>query len=133
MGNAPVYMCWRSMVRRCTDPRVHNYHRYAGRGIVVCERWQTFENFYADMGDQPAGLTLERKDNNKNYEPNNCIWATPMAQANNRRSNKLITALGRTQTLAQWCRETGLRREKISNRLKRGWSEERAVTEASHR
>ena len=78
------YISWAHMKTRCQNPNNDRYHRYGGRGIKVCERWQSFENFLADMGVRPPGLTLERMDNDSNYEPGNCKWATQKEQANNK-------------------------------------------------
>lgn len=85
MGASREYNTWRTMIKRCQDPRVWNFHRYGGRGIRVCERWQKFENFYADMGEKPTDLQLDRINNDGNYEPGNCKWSTAKEQANNRR------------------------------------------------
>lgn len=79
------YMSWAAMIQRCTNPNNHAYRRYGGRGIKICKRWRKFENFIADMGRRPTGKSLDRKDNDGNYSPANCEWATPKQQANNRR------------------------------------------------
>ena len=127
--NTRVYKIWSDMLYRCTATTHSMSHRYAVRGIAVAERWKTFENFYADMGDPPDDTyTLERKDNDADYEPSNCIWATRTDQANNRSTSRFLTCDGRTQTLAQWAREVGCSPGKISRRLQRGWTIERALS-----
>jgi len=92
------------MRKRCSTGN-RQRHLYFDRGITVCERWQLFENFLADMGQRPPGMTLDRIDNDKGYDPGNCRWATPTQQRNNRRDTKLYTYAGKKMTLTDWVRE----------------------------
>lgn len=82
---SPTYRSWTSMLYRCEDPNYRQHEYYADRGIKVCDRWHRFENFLEDMGERPAGTSLDRVDNDGNYEPGNCRWATPKEQSMNRR------------------------------------------------
>jgi hypothetical protein len=124
-----LYKRWVDMRNRCNNRNNRSYPRYGGRGIRVCERWSSFENFRADMGEPPTPKhQIEREDNAKGYEPGNCRWATPKEQANNRRSSHLITLDGRTQTLQAWCDELGVKHSTVCMRIHQyGWSEERAL------
>ncbi|WP_199570603.1 hypothetical protein [Streptomyces murinus] len=83
--SSPLYASWAQMIQRCTNPDHKQWANYGGRGITVCERWLDFPNFLADMGERPAGLTLDRIDNNRSYEPGNCRWADVSTQNSNRR------------------------------------------------
>jgi hypothetical protein len=85
----PTYNSWGGMLQRCTNPATRNFHNYGGRGISVCERWRSFENFYADMGECPPKHSLDRIDVNGNYEPGNCRWATTKEQGRNKRTTVL--------------------------------------------
>lgn len=114
-----VYVIWKSMRQRCGNPKAFKYCNYGGRGISVCGRWLKFENFLADMGEPPDGLTIERIDNNGNYEPTNCRWATYTDQLNNRRNNRFVEAFGKRQTLTQWSRELNIPFTTLRNRLDR--------------
>lgn len=125
----PEYTTWLHMRERCKNPKCKDYGRYGGRGISVCERWNSFENFFSDMGDRPRGLTLERKDSNKNYTPENCKWASRAEQSKNKSSSKILTHNGKTQCASVWAEELGINRYTIYNRIGRyGWSIERALT-----
>ena len=95
-----AYGVWQAMRDRCTNPNRIDYHRYGGRGITVCARWDTFTNFLADMGEPPVGLTLDRVDNTKGYEPSNCKWATRMEQAINR-ERAVTVVIERVRKLAR--------------------------------
>ena len=92
-GASPTYNSWMNMLRRCTNPDHPRYADWGGRGIDVCDRWREFAAFVADMGEKPHGLTLERRDNDGDYTPDNCFWATPAVQAMNKRSTKLTPAM----------------------------------------
>jgi hypothetical protein len=116
----PIYKCWHSMIQRCTNPNNSSYADYGGRGITVCERWQHFMNFYADMGERPLNMTLDRVDNNGPYSPENCRWATTSEQSRNTRHTRMITFNGRTQCLQDWATEIGISHATIASRLKRG-------------
>ncbi len=128
-SRTPAHNSWRGMKDRCSNPRHHQFPDYGGRGISVCSRWaESFVAFLEDMGPQPPGFTLERKDNDGNYEPKNCIWASRQAQGRNKSNNRLLSLHGRTQPLAAWAEETGLKRSTIVMRLDRyGWTVERAL------
>lgn len=103
-----TYRTWGAMKARCSNPNLNNFKSYGGRGIKVCDRWKSdYLNFLADMGPKPAGLSLERIDNDGNYEPSNCRWATRFDQYQNRRNQTLVTFDGVTMTLKAWSRAKG--------------------------
>jgi hypothetical protein len=126
-----THSIWLNMKARCLNPRNASYPDYGGRGIKVCDRWLDYEAFRADMGRSPEGMSIERRDNNGNYEPGNCHWATIQEQANNRRNNTRLTLNGRTQTIAQWARELGVSESLLSYRVQEGWDDTRILTEPS--
>lgn len=127
-GRKRLYSIWATMLSRCRDQNCSTYYKYGARGIAVCERWSKFENFLADMGEPPtAKHTLDRKDNLGNYEPGNCRWATAIEQQNNTRRNRVLTLLGQSDTVANWCRRLGLKPGTVSYRVHHGWSDEKAL------
>lgn len=128
MGETSEYNRWNAMLQRCYNPNVESYARYGARGIKVCERWHEFENFYADMGPAPAGMTLERERNDEDYSPKNCKWATRSEQARNRRSNIVVTYDGVTACLLDHAKALGLPYKAVHLRVsKYGWSAEEAL------
>ncbi len=128
-SGTPIYAIWRSMMQRCYDKNSHAYNRYGGRGIAVCTEWKSFEGFYASMGEKPKGMSLERKDINGDYCPENVMWADAKTQANNRRSNIVLEHNGKTQTMQQWCDDLGLKIGTVWARINvYGYSVEKALT-----
>ncbi len=117
------------MRRRCNTPTHINFANYGGRGIKVCERWSKFENFLADMGERPEGATLDRIDQNGNYEPTNCRWADAKTQSANRRTAVYLEYNGRSLSLTEWAKLTGIDYRTLSKRVfKQNWPVEKALT-----
>lgn len=127
MKNTPTYYTWQSILKRCLNKNEDSFHLYGGRGITVCDEWRSFDSFFADMGVRPEGTTIERIDCNKGYSKENCTWATPAEQANNKRTTVRITCLGVTKTQAQWAYYAGIKQPTLSWRMKKGWSPEKAL------
>jgi len=128
MHNTSIYNIWAQMIQRCSNPKNTHYASYGGRGIKVCDKWKDFSNFYADMGKRPPSKTLDRKDNSLGYSKSNCQWATMKEQGNNRRTNLLISFNGKKKTLSQWADVVNLSYTCLGNRLRRGWSVEKALS-----
>lgn len=123
------YRIWAAMKTRCSNPRQKAYTYYGARGIRVCDRWLTFENFLDDMGIRPSDKhELDRIDNNGNYEPNNCRWSVKKDQARNRRNNILVAFRGETLVLSEWAERLGISYCCLYQRLSSGWSVESAFT-----
>lgn len=134
MSQTHVYSVWRMMLQRCENPKSPAYPNYGGRGIRVCDEWRDFERFFLDMGNRPAGYSIDRIDVDGPYCKENCRWATTAQQANNKRRNRVIEFRGRRQTLAEWADELGLDWHTIRSRLDNyGWSVERALSERPRR
>jgi hypothetical protein len=124
-----IFHIWQTMIARCHNPRHSGFRRYGARGISVCPRWRaSFTAFSDDIGKRPSpDHSVDRVDNNGDYEPSNCRWASLEEQAQNRSNTRWITIDGRTQCLSAWAREMGLNAQTIHERLQRGWSERDAV------
>ena len=130
----PLYHVWRSMVERCSNPNHPFAKDYIARGIIVCDRWKKFENFRADMGDfYHSHLTIERINNHEGYRPGNCKWDTMEAQANNRRTNVLLTHDGKTQTISQWSKELHIDKSTIRRRVIKGWPHSTCLSRSDFR
>lgn len=126
---APTYQSWTAMKSRCCCVGDQAYSQYGGRGITVCERWMRFEGFLADMGDRPDGTTIDRIDNDGNYEKSNCRWATRKQQQRNRHNNRMVTFNGDTRCVSEWAEIVGINVSTLWCRLTRSrWSVEKALT-----
>ncbi len=128
MGNAPIYQLWFGMRSRCETKSNSGYYAYGARGIKVCDRWQKFENFYADMGPRPEGMSLDRINNDGDYCPENCRWATRKEQAQNRRNNVFLTLKGETKCMSDWAKQYSISPALLWLRLKKGMSLEKALS-----
>lgn len=135
LTRSPEYKAWQGLKDRCYNKDAFQYPGYGGRGIVVCERWlQSFENFLEDMGFRPgAGYSIDRKDNNGNYEPTNCRWVTAETQANNKRTNRYYKFDDGYHTLSQISRKLKVSPATLDARLRYGMSPEEAFTKKFHR
>ena len=120
MEGTPTYAAWANMKHRCNRAHTSRFPNYSGRGVSVCERWLKFENFLADMGVRPPGLTIERIDNAAGYSPENCKWASRTEQQRNRRACNYLTIDGVTRCVLEWAEVSGVLRVTINQRLRKG-------------
>jgi len=126
-----MYSVYNGMIQRCNNPNNNNYHNYGGRGITVCDKWlNSFDLFCKDMGPRPYNKSIDRQDNNGHYEPNNCRWATTREQSLNTRRNHKLTYNGKTLTINEWAKCTGMHEATIRKRLRLDWTAEEALTVA---
>lgn len=124
------YMIWAGIKTRCLNKKSRPYKDYGARGITICDGWKnSFEQFISDMGLRPSkSHSIERLDNNGPYDPENCIWATSTKQANNKRNNHMLECYGKTQSVSDWARETGILATTLIMRIRAGWSSEKAIS-----
>jgi hypothetical protein len=122
---SPTYITWDRMLARCNDPSNKYYH---GCGITVCEAWLDFSNFLKDMGERPDGKTIDRIDNTKGYSLDNCRWATPIQQGNNRKNNVILTHNGISKTVTEWCKDLELSYTAIIKRANAGWADDKILS-----
>lgn len=129
MSQSRAYKAWINMKTRCGNANTHYYKDYGERGIRVCDRWQSFEAFHEDMGDPPSRThSIDRIENDGNYEPGNCRWATPTQQVRNRRNNIVVEYRGESKCLSEWAHLTGIPQNTLRYRLSHGWNADRAFT-----
>jgi hypothetical protein len=129
LTHRPLYVLWTGIKTRCYNPNEKIYPYYGGRGIRLCERWHNFVAFESDMGPRPSPKhSIDRIDNNGDYTPENCRWATRLEQSGNRRNNIQLTHNGETHHVKEWARRVGLTYETLLVRVKRGWSTDKALT-----
>ena len=128
----PTYKTWQNMMTRCYNQKVKSFKDYGERGIKVCNGWHIFENFLADMGERPKGTTLDRVDNNGDYTPDNCRWATKLTQARNTRANYVVDFRGEQMTQVEFAERLGMSQSTVSRRLRNGWAPEQVASIPPH-
>ena len=128
MEGTATYNCWANLLTRCRNVHNRQYNDYGGRGISVCERWHSFENFLADMGEKPEGFSIDRINNDGDYEPGNCRWASYRQQINNRRNTPMVMYQGETMAVSFLADKVGIRRKLLLDRIRRGLSIEDAIS-----
>lgn len=127
------YRTWTDILQRCNNPNSKAFKDYGGRGVYVCQRWASFENFYSDMGKRPSKYhSIDRIDNNGPYSAENCRWATQSEQNRNKRTNRIVKVRGGTLCLADAVDRYGKDYKLVMSRLRKGWSVERAIFEKNH-
>ena len=127
-GQERAYSVWANIKKRCRSSSCPDWGRYGGRGIDVCDEWaDSFEKFYAYMGDPPKGYQIDRADNDGNYEPGNCKWVTPEENGNNKRNTVYLTVDGERKTIHQWCKQLGLDKKAVKSRFYFGCTHKRAL------
>ena len=127
-----LHKVWANMRYRCNNPRCKCYDNYGGRGISICAEWSSYENFrdWALRNGYAEGLSIDRIDNDGNYEPANCRWVSMKTQINNRRVSRMLTYNGASHTISEWSEITGIKWSTINERLKNGWTIEKALSKA---
>lgn len=128
-----TYNSWAAMLKRCRDTNCNRYERYGGRNITVCDRWLDFTNFLADMGERPIGTSLDRINNDGNYEPGNCQWSTPKKQSRNTRSNNNVIFNGKKMCLMELSEISGVDYSTLRYRIKVGWPVDLAASLPANR
>lgn len=126
-----LYIIWKGIRQRCNNPNCKIYKNYGGRGIKICNEWNDYNNFkeWAINNGYKENLSIDRIDVNGNYTPENCRWTTSKVQANNKRNNRLLTLNGTTKTMSEWSEETGIKVATIWDRLNKGWSVEKTLSQ----
>jgi hypothetical protein len=129
----PLYTVWQGMRRRCRTPSFKQWKDYGGRGISVCPEWESFAQFVSDMGERPSGTSIERRDNDGNYEPNNCYWATKKEQQRNQRVTRRVVINGASYTAAALAEINGLKIDTVVDRANRGLSYDEVISPENFR
>lgn len=125
-----LYKIWSNMIQRCSNENNDSYKTYGAKGVFVCEEWKQFDSFcnWAMVSGYSDTLSIDRIENDKGYTPQNCRWATPQEQTDNRSCTRFISFNGKTQTLKRWSEETGIPYKNLLWRVDQGWSIEKALT-----